>query len=263
MNRESARRKPQIRGETRANATRGAASMERRKARRLDRDKASWSSSNGGVHEHPTSNQSIFQTKTDQPPCSWVDRPIDDTDVDRRPKAIDPDLRRRTRREHAEMLAERAAFLPAHDRELVEAVYHEGLSVAGYVRRQRDRDIVRWTERAARRRLRRLVERLASPRFVFVLGARSSWPLTRRRVAVAVVIQGRSLRETARSLGLSLHAVRRHIDAVEALYTEALYTEARFTKARPNNPGARGPAPTNATSQPIRSAAAHAPRSPR
>ena len=38
---------------------------------------------------------------------------------------------------------------------------------------------------------------------------------------MAVVVQGQTLRDTARTLGLSLHAVRRHIDAVDALFTEA------------------------------------------
>lgn len=233
-NRVSTHRKPQIRGESRNEATRGAAGMERRKARRLDRGEASWSTSAGAGHETPASNQSIFQTKSDQHPRSWIDRPIDSTDLGDGPPRhpgpgggpdsgsnTGPDLRRRTRRDHAELLTQRAAWISAPDRELVEAVYREGHSVASYVRAHRGLGFERWTERSARRRLRRLVERLASPRFAFVIAARSSWPTTRRRVAMAVVVQGQTLRDTARTLGLSLHAVRRHIDAVDALYTEA------------------------------------------
>lgn len=219
--------------------------MERRKARRLDRGEASWSSSTSAGHENPASNQSIFQTKSDQPSRSWIERPIDGTDLasgshhgPSRPLGTvggpdtGTDLRRRTRREHAELLTERAAWIPAPDRELVEAVYREGHSVASYVRAHRGLGFERWTERSARRRLRRLVERLASPRFAFVIAARTSWPIARRRVAMAVVVQGKTLRDTARTLGLSLHVVRRHIDAVDALFTES---RAATPAATPNS----------------------------
>jgi ABC-type lipoprotein export system ATPase subunit len=73
----------------------------------------------------------------------------------------------------------------------------------------------------ARRRLRRLIERALSPRFAFVVAHRASLGATRRRVAMACIVQGRSLREASGMLGLSLHAVRRHIDAVEALFAAA------------------------------------------
>lgn len=140
------------------------------------------------------------------------------------------DLRRRDRRDYARTLLDRAAWLPAGDRELVEAVFGEGLSVIAYLRRCRDRGLEPASTRGApaggsvsarmaRRRLRRLVERVLSPRFAFVVTHRTSLGATRRRVAMACIVQGRSLREAAGMLGLSLHAVRRHIDAVEALFT--------------------------------------------
>lgn len=134
-----------------------------------------------------------------------------------------PDLRRRSRRAYAETLVQRAAWLPATDRELVEAVFDEGLSVAAYVRRMRERgaDIhpgrSALTARAARRRLRGLIARVLSPRFVFVVERRTAWAASRRRVAMACVVRGLSLREAAAALGMSLHAVRRHMDAVDAL----------------------------------------------
>ena len=141
------------------------------------------------------------------------------------------------------MLVERAGWLPTADRALVEAVYGEGLTVIAFVRRCLDRGIApvdrtalsiteggdasgsleAWT-RVARRRLRRLVARLESDRFMLVVGRRNAWATTRRRVAVTCVLQGRSLRQASRDLGLSLHTVRRHMEAVEAAceaYAEA------------------------------------------
>jgi len=177
------------------------------------------------------------QTKTDQSPgfrifghdehetgdASTPAAPVPGRGIaQRRSAPINPDLRRRTRREHAEAITGRAAWLPADDRELVEAVFAHGRSVAAYVRTQRERGLrPGLTERTARRRLRRLIQRLASPRFAFVIDQRRHWGATRRRVAMACVVQGLSLRQAARALGLSLHAVRRHMDAVDALYTEA------------------------------------------
>jgi len=130
------------------------------------------------------------------------------------------------RRSYAEGLVERAAWLPAEDRALIEGVYGEGLSVAAYVRRCRDRGVGPETiscpsaARAARRRVRRLIERIMSDRFGFVTARRNTWPTTRRRVALACIVHGLSLREASKTLGLSLHTVRRHMEAVDALFTE-------------------------------------------
>jgi hypothetical protein len=144
---------------------------------------------------------------------------------------------RGARRQHAERLVQRARWLQPADRALIEAVYAEGLSVAAYVRRCRARQTepvpsagvdfgddaigLEMRSRLARRRLRRLVERLLSDRFVFVTARWEDWTTTRRRVAAACVVQGRSMRAASRDLGLSLHTVRRHMQAIEALVAEA------------------------------------------
>lgn len=142
--------------------------------------------------------------------------------------------RSRSDRRYAEMLVERAAWIPTVDRALIEAVYGEGLSVVGYVRRCLDRGVVpveravfgggagradldAWS-RAARRRLRRVVARLGSDRFAFVIARRNTWATSRRRVAMACVLHGNSLRQASRDLGLSLHTVRRHMEAVDAMF---------------------------------------------
>lgn len=123
------------------------------------------------------------------------------------------DLRRRDHRDFADALLHAAEWADPADRALIEAVYREGLS-AKDVARLRDEQ-----PRAIRRRLRVLIARLLSKRFGFVLRERHAWPPTQRRVATVYFLQGRSLRETSTQLNLSLHAVRRAIDATNALYS--------------------------------------------
>jgi DNA-directed RNA polymerase specialized sigma24 family protein len=82
-----------------------------------------------------------------------------------------------------------------------------------------------------RRRIRRLTQRLLSPKFEFVMryldpadqAERSRlglpcWPPRRRQVALHAVVLGRSLRGTAAALGVTMHAVRREMQAINALF---------------------------------------------
>jgi len=105
----------------------------------------------------------------------------------------------------------RGEWLDPPDRAIIEAIYREGITTAELARRL-GADV-----RVLRRRRRRLVARMLCPLFAFVALNRDAWGPTRRRVATACVLQGRSLRQATRSLGLSLHTVRRHLAAVEAM----------------------------------------------
>jgi DNA-directed RNA polymerase specialized sigma24 family protein len=121
------------------------------------------------------------------------------------------DLRRRRRRDLADLLTDRAAWLPEEDRALIHAVYREHLTA-------REVAFLRGaTARRVRRRLRTLIERMLSRRFEVVLRERDGWGVVRRRIATSVVLEGRTLRETAERLGLTLHAVRRQMVVIEAL----------------------------------------------
>ncbi len=118
------------------------------------------------------------------------------------------DLRRRLVREQAETLVLRAALLAPEDRALIVAVYRDGSSA-------RDAALVRGVSaRSVRQRIRALVRRMASARFEFVARALDAMPAERRAVARAVALEGRALRDTARRLGLSLHTVRAHAEAL-------------------------------------------------
>lgn len=178
----------------------------------------------------PAHSNRIFQTKTNLSTPQSTPRSTGNTPT--------PDLRRRAfrgGREYAELLIDRAVWLPAADRELVTAVFAEGLSVAAYTRRCRERGFGDQSARINRRRLRRLITRLISPKYAFVIARRGDWPIARRRVAMACLVQGLPFRHAAAALGLSLHAVRRHIDAVEAAYLT--HVEATHRAPSPTSAG--------------------------
>jgi transposase len=133
---------------------------------------------------------------------------------DRRP--LDPDhaadLRRRKGRELADYLLACAQVATTDDRELLKAVYAEGMTAAQVAR------LSGAAPRTVRRRVRRVVQRCLDPRFAFVMRERDRWPSTRRRVATACVLQGRTLRGAARHLRTSLHCVRKEMNVIDALF---------------------------------------------
>jgi len=122
------------------------------------------------------------------------------------------DRRRTDRRRQTEVLVQRAAWLRGDERAMVEAVYGEGRSCADLAR------LLGVPADTVRRRVRRAARRAASGLFGFVVTHREAWSPTRRRVATRCVLRGATLREAAADLGLSLHAVRKHWDAIRALY---------------------------------------------
>ncbi len=120
------------------------------------------------------------------------------------------DLRRRIPRDLAELLVHRAEHLLPEDRALIAAVYQDNLSAAQVA------ELVGVAPRVIRRRVRLLVHRLLSPRYEFVTRQHRHWGPTRRKVARACILEGRTLRDAATHLDLTLHTVRRHMDAIAA-----------------------------------------------
>lgn len=125
------------------------------------------------------------------------------------------DLRRRAPRELADLLARRSEWLLPEDRALIQALYVENLT-ARHVAQLRGT-----SPRSVRRRVHAIVQRLLSPRYEFVARRLERWSPTRARVARACVLEGQTLRAAAERLNVSLHTVRRHMDAVAAQH-EAL-----------------------------------------
>lgn len=121
------------------------------------------------------------------------------------------DLRRAVTADAASVIADRAEWCIPDERALIHAMYRQGLSALQIAQ------IRGVPARIIRRRLKAIIARLTSHRFVFVLRHRDQWTPTRRRVATSVILQGRSLRQTAALLSISLHAVRRQMDAINAM----------------------------------------------
>ncbi|MEO1583684.1 MAG: helix-turn-helix domain-containing protein [Planctomycetota bacterium] len=127
-------------------------------------------------------------------------------------ESADMDLRRRRSRLQADHLTRRAEVLKAPERRLIHDLFDAGRACS-QIAAELGRDA-----RTVRREVRGITRRLLDPRFDFVLARSERWRPTRRRVAQSVYIHGNGLRETARELGLSLYCVRRHRDAIEALF---------------------------------------------
>jgi transposase len=124
------------------------------------------------------------------------------------------DLRRRERRDWAETIGARAAHLLPADRELVEAVFVEGLGAEVAAER------LGGSARTVRRRARAIAKRVLSREFEVVLREKDGWPRMRRLVATACVLQGRTLRDASAHLRVSLHVVRRQMDLVREIVEE-------------------------------------------
>ncbi|MCL4740804.1 MAG: hypothetical protein KJZ54_01220 [Phycisphaerales bacterium] len=142
----------------------------------------------------------------------------------RGPMVFDPvetlDLRRKRRCDQAAVALDRARHLPPQDRVLVEAVFRDGRPVAELAAliAADAGDAARATSvRGLRRRVRRLTARLLSREYAFVAEQLPDWSPTRRRVATACILHGRSIRDAAAELRLSLHTVRRHRAAIAEL----------------------------------------------
>lgn len=132
-----------------------------------------------------------------------------------RRRVLDPvlasDLRRRRAPGLVGEVVRRAALLPEEDRSLLLSVYRDATPAVTIA-------ALRGVERRhVRRRVRMLVQRVLSPRFGFVMEHLDEWAPLRRAVALALVIEGRPQREAAARLGITIHAVRRHDEAIRML----------------------------------------------
>jgi hypothetical protein len=115
------------------------------------------------------------------------------------------------RREEAASIMELAAHLRSADRSLLEAIYERGFTAAQLARAQRR------SPRTYCDRVMRLLERMNSPAFRYVLRHAEDWPPQRARIARAVFLRGEGQRRTAAALRVSVHRVRREVERIRAL----------------------------------------------
>lgn len=146
------------------------------------------------------------------------------------PRGHSDDLRRRTPIAVAQRLVACAAALPLHDRRLVEAVYGEGRSVCDIAH------AAGVSPRPLRSRLKHLRRRLLEPVFAFAAARAATFPSPMRHIVTLLVFEGRSVRDTARRLGLTYHHVRLARDELIVRAREAEQQRAaaaRALRARP------------------------------
>jgi DNA-directed RNA polymerase specialized sigma24 family protein len=124
----------------------------------------------------------------------------------------EPDLRRRATEEVVDRLLRRAGSLPERDRALLRAVYCERQSTVELAK------LLGETPRQVRRRLRRLVARVLSPEFVFVLRHRDAWPRERAEVATLCIVLGKTMRQAAREMNRSVTQVRSRYREILAVF---------------------------------------------
>lgn len=124
------------------------------------------------------------------------------------------DLRRLQPEPVVEAVLTLARHVGRGERMLVEAVLRDGHTLHAMAEMSGERP------RALRRRYRRVVQRLIQHRFAFVAAHARTWPDRRRLVGTLHILRGRTIRETARHLGLTEHATRRELSVIDGLLEE-------------------------------------------
>ena len=130
------------------------------------------------------------------------------------------------RRDLTDQVARRAEHLPPADRALLLAALDQGVST---------RDLAAMTGRDlryVRRHVKNLARRVLSERFGFVIRNRDAWPSLRRRIAVACILHGRTLREAAAENSTTFYNARKQMDAVQLLIES-------LKPASPNTPASK------------------------
>jgi len=130
----------------------------------------------------------------------------------------DMDLRKRREDSLTDQIVRRAHWLEPRDCELVLLMFRDGRSARSIALLNDD------CPRQIRRRIKRLVHRLQDPRVAYVVAHHESWSKSRKSIARALFIQGRSIRETTDELGLSFYSVRKHREAIDAMCVAAMDT---------------------------------------
>jgi hypothetical protein len=119
-----------------------------------------------------------------------------------------------------ELLLQRSEWLPIGQRGMVRAVYGLGQRAADVARMSRER------AQPFRRRLRRIVRRVLTREFVFVVNNRERWTARRWRIASLIFVDGMSVKNAAKVAGVSYYAARQHRFAVLEMMRKSELKEA-------------------------------------
>ncbi len=118
---------------------------------------------------------------------------------------------RNHRRNHTERILQRAEHLHESDRLVIEQVYARGMSITALAR------LTRTSPRKLQRRMVKLIRRLDSPIFLYVVRNRYHLPDETRRIAELAICRGQSMRRIATVTGMSLHHVRQQLQSLYAM----------------------------------------------
>ena len=119
--------------------------------------------------------------------------------------------RRSHRRNYIERLLDRAKYLDESDHALIAQVYQYGSSISGIAR------VSGQSASNLRRHVARLLKRMNSPLFTFMMAHGDLLPGPTRKIATLVVLKGCSQRRAASLSGQTLHRVRKHLQTLRAL----------------------------------------------
>ena len=115
------------------------------------------------------------------------------------------------RQAQVEQILHLGRHLRLDQRSLLESVYQRGVSPAALARAAgQDPGVIR-------RRLKKIIARIGSPEFRFVVGQMHRGPDARQAIAREVLLCGRSQRAAASTLGISVHRVRRELDRIRIM----------------------------------------------
>ncbi len=126
------------------------------------------------------------------------------------------DLRRKQSRSLSTRVIRRAHWLDPYDREIALAYFDRGMKGADIGA------LLNIDPRHVRKRIKQIVLLLEDPRCAYVVAHRNAWSSRRRMIAEDLFVKGRSMREVSESRGISLHAVRKHRDAIDAMASASL-----------------------------------------
>ena len=104
-----------------------------------------------------------------------------------------------------------STWLPEPDRALIRSIFDEGKRVSDVAR------LMKAEPSKLRRRVKSVAKRVTDPRFRQTASLLARLAPTRRRVAMACLLGGMSMRDASHTLRLSLHQVRKHCQAIETL----------------------------------------------
>lgn len=125
---------------------------------------------------------------------------------------------RRNRRVAMERLLGRVEYLPGAERALIEAVFRNDTPVVRVAALSGRTGQVR----QLRRQVRAIVTRALSDRFGSMARqirvGTHRWPPLRRRIGELLYLEGKTLRTAASELGITVHVVRAHRAALEAIF---------------------------------------------